>query len=426
MKFESGFARGQVRLTDVIVANDHGTVTGGQAKVAIESALQLKARGLNVCFIAGSGAVDERLLDAGIACHSVQPHDLLSNPSRASAAISGLWNSAAARTLSACIATRDAASTIVHVHGWAKALSPSIGPVVTKADVAHVYTLHEYFLACPNGGFYDYAAGKICTRRPMSVACVTARCDSRAMHHKMWRVARHAGLQHASKMPSELREFIYLSRKQREIMAPHFSPHARWHYLPNAAGSQPPNRTRAEDNDLFLFIGRLSPEKGGVIVAEAAKRAGVKIAFCGAGEEEQAIRRSNPEAVMLGWLSEAELKEWIQRARCLLFPSLWYECHPLVVVDAIRAGLPVLVSQTTLAASIIEDSGAGETIPTGDVGAWSEAMRKLRSPTKVAQLSRAAFAAGRQLLGPEEYADRLIGIYQTVLARRHAPARAQR
>lgn len=33
---------------------------------------------------------------------------------------------------------------------------------------------------------------------------------------------------------------------------------ARWHHLPNPVGPSPDSRIAAEQNDLFLFVGRLS------------------------------------------------------------------------------------------------------------------------------------------------------------------------
>lgn len=405
----------------VIILNDFGWVNGGQSKVAIDSALQLKSRGLDVCFVAGRGPIDERLLDVGVECHVVGRHDILSDPFRARAAASGIWNAAAARSVAACVAARDPKTTIIHVHGWAKALSPSIGRVLARSNAAHVYTLHEYFLGCPNGGFYDYQAGRICSRRALSAACLTTNCDARSAQHKIWRVARHAVLWSAGRMPSGLRELIYLAPEQLEIMRPYVPAEARWHYLPNPAGAQPPQRVASEDNDTFLFVGRLSPEKGGSIVARAAAIAGVPIAFCGDGEERDAILKANPNAQMLGWLTQEELGERMRHARCLVFPSLWYETYGLVVADALRVGLPVLVSRSSVAASLVEQGISGELIQTGDVESWAAAMRRLQSNELVASYSNAAFESGTRLSGHTAYTAKLIDIYRSAIERKHAP-----
>ncbi|MEO7634404.1 MAG: glycosyltransferase, partial [Sphingomicrobium sp.] len=190
----------------VVVVSDHGSVNGGQAKVAIESALGLAARGLDVRFVAGCGPLDARLREAGIECDVVGDHDILSDPNRVRAATAGIWNRRAAEVLAQCLARCDLRSTVIHVHGWAKALSPSIGPVITSSRAAHVYTLHDYSLACPNGGFFDYQANEICTRRALGADCLTTNCDSRSVAHKAWRVARQATLWRAGRWPGALRE----------------------------------------------------------------------------------------------------------------------------------------------------------------------------------------------------------------------------
>src|SRR5215218_1509601 len=200
---------GERQLDTVLVLSDHAHVNGGQAKIAIESALQLKSVGLDVCFVAAVGPVDDRLVAAGIECHALGDHDILSDPNRIRAMRSGIWNFEAGRLVTEWLSQRDLSSTLIHVHGWAKGLSPSIGPVVTRSKAAHVYTLHEYFLACPNGGFYDYGAGEICKRRALGLSCLTTRCDSRSDFHKAWRVARQLVLKTAGTMPAGLREVIY-------------------------------------------------------------------------------------------------------------------------------------------------------------------------------------------------------------------------
>jgi glycosyltransferase involved in cell wall biosynthesis len=415
---------GRNRPSSVIILNDHGWVSGGQAKIAIESALQLKHRGIDVCFIAGVGPVDARLPEAGIECRAVGSADILSDTNRVRAAVHGIWNPSAARVLSQCIAERDPESTVIHVHGWAKSLSPSIGPVVTGSKAAHVYTLHEYFLSCPNGGFYDYQAQSICTRRPLGMDCLTTQCDSRGSHHKMWRVARQAVLWSAGRMPGGLREIIYIAPEQLKILGPSMPAEARWHHLPNPVGQQPEQRIAAERNDTFLFIGRLSPEKGAAVAARAAKIAGVPIALCGDGDQRETVLRANPDAQMPGWLSEDELRDWMSRARCLVFPSLWYECYPLVVADALRAGLPVLVADTSLAASLVENGVAGRHVPAGDVRAWAGAMAACESDELVRNYSEAAFRAGQSLIDDDTYVSRLVDIYADALSRKQTESTA--
>ena len=50
----------------VVIVIDHAHVNGGQAKVAIDSALGLRARGHRVTFFAAVGPADPRLAQAGV------------------------------------------------------------------------------------------------------------------------------------------------------------------------------------------------------------------------------------------------------------------------------------------------------------------------------------------------------------------------
>src|SRR5687768_5851853 len=112
------------QVKTVVVVNDHAFVNGGQAKVAIETALILRLAGFSVYFFSGVGPEDNRLHHAGVHCICLHQHDILTNPARGRAAIDGMWNTAAARTLRGLLSRLDPRTSIVHVHGWAKCLSP--------------------------------------------------------------------------------------------------------------------------------------------------------------------------------------------------------------------------------------------------------------------------------------------------------------
>ena len=401
----------------IVVVNDHAFINGGQAKIAVESARILKKQGLDVTFVAGVGPADPRLAREGIECVVSGEHDILSDPDRLRAARQGLWNGAAARLLAEAIDASDPAATVVHVHGWSKALSPSIGPVVTEGPAAHVYTLHEYFLACPNGGFYDYQANRICTARPLAPKCLATQCDPRNGAHKAWRVARQAVLWKFGRLPSGLREIVYLSPKQLAIMAPHLPRTAHLHHLPNPVEGEDRSRIRAEENSLVLFIGRLSPEKGAEVAAAAARKAGMPIAFAGTGERDKAIQAANADAIMLGWLDADQLECWMARARCVVFPSLWYETYGLVVDEALRRGLPVLVSDSSVASDLVRHGESGLLVEAGTISAWEEALLALADDRTVARMSLAAHAAGMHIPDYTEYSSRLVALYDTILLR---------
>ncbi|MCX7672257.1 MAG: glycosyltransferase [Thiobacillaceae bacterium] len=138
----------------IIIINDVAHVNGGAAKVCIEEAKALAIRGLQVTFFAPCGPVDDDLRAAGVEVICLDQRDVIDEPHRLRALTRGLWNATAARALAAVVTKADRRRTLLHAHSFSRALSPAFGPVFTRSGLAHVYTMHEYFLACPNGGFF--------------------------------------------------------------------------------------------------------------------------------------------------------------------------------------------------------------------------------------------------------------------------------
>ena len=190
----------RMRSPTVVILVDHGFVSGGQSKVAIESALGLALAGATPIFLCARGPVDPRLARAGVETICLDQHDILDNPSRAAAAVQGMWNAKAAAALAELLARLPCENTIVHAHGWAKALSPSIAKPIRASKLPAVYTMHEYFLACPNGGFYNFQKRAVCAMKAMSAPCWATNCDSRNYSFKLWRNARLAVARGAGKL----------------------------------------------------------------------------------------------------------------------------------------------------------------------------------------------------------------------------------
>lgn len=364
------------RLRNVVIVGDHAAITGGQAKVAIDSARLLADAGLTVTFFAACGPADPALIHPDIALHCLDQPDILSDPNRLHASMRGLWNRHAARRLRDLIQQFDPADTVLHCHGYAKALSPAIGPVLAAAPLATVYTMHEYFLACPNGGFYDYRRDQICTRTALGVACLTTNCDARRAAHKAWRVLRQALTWGPGRLPRGLKHVIYISETQRRAMASYLPQSAHLHHVPNPVRTPDLPPIEASKNNAFVFIGRLSREKGGTMFAAAARQLGLPAVFVGDGPERTAILAANPDAQITGWLPPDGVQHRLGQARALVMPSLWYECQPLAALEATARGVPVICGGWNAAAEAIRHGETGVIYDTPTPEALTAALRR--------------------------------------------------
>ena len=402
----------------IVIAIDHASVTGGQAKVALESALGLKRAGFSPIVFAATAPVDPRLAAEGVETICLDQPDLLGAANKLAAAVQGTWNSLAERKLGELLARLPKDRTIVHVHGWAKALSASIARPIARSGLPAVYTMHEYFMFCPNGGFYNFQQNHVCTLEPLSTACWATHCDSRNYPFKLWRSLRHVVMQHIARLPQIFGDFILISDFQRSIVEHRLPSGAKVHNVSNPIDCEKLGRKPAPASGDFLFVGRISPEKGVTLFAEAARKAGVTAVFAGDGPALESLQTRFPEAKFLGWQSPAEVKALMRAARVLAFPSLWYEGQPLTVQEAKAMGTPVIVSDACAGREEVEDGVTGLWFKSADVDSLAAALVRAGDDSLVAAMSRAAydaFWADPPTL--QRHVERLGAVYAEILAR---------
>ncbi|MBV9393434.1 MAG: glycosyltransferase family 4 protein [Methylobacteriaceae bacterium] len=376
----------------IVLCLDHAFVSGGQAKVAFDSAIGLKQEGHRPIVFAAAGPVDERLTAAGVEVVCLGQSDLLGNPSRVAAAVQGTWNKPAAEALARLLSGLPPERTIVHVHGWAKALSPSIAVPIARSGLPAVYTIHEYFLFCPNGGFYNYQRGHTCPLEPLSAACWATHCDSQNYPRKLWRNARLTLARDVAHLPEAFSDYIAISKFQLDVVGRRLAPGTRTHLISNPIDVPDlgPKASPAEGD--VIFVGRISAEKGPFLFAEAARRASIIPTYIGDGPAAADLRARYPEARLLGWQSGLLVREAIRAARALVFPSLWYEGQPLTVLEAKGLGTPVIVADGCAGREEIEDGVSGLWFKAGDADSLATAISAVRDDALVSRLSPAAYA----------------------------------
>jgi colanic acid/amylovoran biosynthesis glycosyltransferase len=136
----------------------------------------------------------------------------------------------------------------------------------------------------------------------------------------------------------------------------------------------------------FVCVGRLSEEKGQLVLLAAARRlrqAGIHFEIVLAGDGpmrsilEEAIRRSGLQnhVTITGWITGEQVKAELIAARALILPS-FMENLPVVIMEAMALGRPVISSQVAGIPELVEPETTGWLVPAGDDVALSEALRK--------------------------------------------------
>jgi len=378
-------------MTTILILSDYAHVKGGDSKVAILSALGLRQAGYRVIFFAGVGPIDERLINAGIETICLYQYDLLSNPNRISAALHGIWNSKSLKTLKKILLKLDQKQTVIHIHSVVKSLSPAVYTLLFKYNFKIVTTLHDYFLACPNGSFFHYGLNQICDIRPLSVKCFQQNCDSRNYGHKLWRFFRTFIQQYVYKVPSKIPFFITLSNLSESILRSYLPSSAYIFRLDNPIdiSKQPPVDIKEEN--LFAYIGRVSKEKGIDLLISIASELNRKVLIFGDGPLYNYYKKIKTEIEFMGWKNSNELQLVYNNLRAIIYPSLWYEVQPLVVLESLAKGVPVVVPDTSAAKELIVNGETGLLFKGGDSLDLLKKLKLLENTKFAQKLGKAAY-----------------------------------
>ena len=395
----------------VVIINDVSQVRGGATNVALHSAALLGDSGIPVTYFTGDHGLhsEPRLRNADVVAVGGE-HILRTALPRA--ALDGLYNVSAEQRLATWIAANDTPGTIYHLHGWSKILSPSVFRALRPVAKRLIVNAHDFFLVCPNGGYFNFRSESPCELRPMSASCLLSSCDRRNYAHKLWRSARQEIRRAVFDLASGARVLAV-----HEGMLPHLErggiPRTQLATLRNPVTPWHPERIEAERNKVFLFVGRLEEDKGADLLLAAARDAKVRVRVIGSGPLEGKLAGNYPEVEFTGWKSANDMPALVRDARALVMPSRYREPFGLVAFEALASGLPVVVSSFAMIADELSEVGAGISCDPYDRGAFSKVLSLLASNDELtASMSGQAYAnAARFSLSPSEWAQRLVSHY---------------
>ena len=129
---------------------------------------------------------------------------------------------------------------------------------------------------------------------------------------------------------------------------------------------------RQGPGEYFMYLGRLSPEKGVATLLEAWKHVKAKLLVIGDGSEASRLRAAAPPNVEFRRTVDPDaVPVLMSRARAVLSPSISHEGAGKVVLEAYAAGVPVLVSRAGGLPEVVDDELTGLVLPPSDPVAWA-------------------------------------------------------
>ncbi len=310
---------------------------------------------------------------------------------------------------------------VVHIHNFHPLLSPSVHVGASRAGAAVIQTLHNFRTVC--AGSLLLREGHICEKciPRSSLWGIYHRCYKSSLPGSistvlMQHVARRQWLknQHVDRLIT-LTEFN--RNKFAEAGFPLEKMVVKPNFLPDFAEQ---TRNRREKRG-FLFVGRLSPEKGvGDILSAWSKLEDLELDIVGDGPQRRELEELRlPNIRFLGHRSPEDVRELMETREALLLPSIWYEGLPMTLVESFRAGLPILCSKIGSLAGLVTPGVNGFHFEPGNPNDIAAVVRRALSvPGLFAQLAKGARRSYEMTYTPQRNLELLTDVYRQALQAR--------
>jgi glycosyltransferase involved in cell wall biosynthesis len=397
-----------------------GLALGGQQERGVNDAYPVSRRTILAIhnYYQQAGGEDE-VYRSEAALLQVRGHSVVryqeENARIASAFATGLtatWSRSSYRGLQA--AARSRQPDLAHFHNTFPLISPSAYYAVKSVGLPVVQTLHNYRLLCPAATFLRN--GTVCE------SCLESRSLLPALRHRCYRgslpgttaiaamLAIHRAVGTWQRMVDV---YIALSEFARRKFIDGGLPPERIAVKPNFLGVDP--GPGDGQGDYALFVGRLSEEKGIRVLARTWQNlTDVPLVVVGGGPLESI---EWPVGVtVLGNQPREKVFSLMRAARVLVFPSIWYECAPMTIMEAMACGLPVIASDLGSIPEFVDNHRTGLLFRPGDA---EDLARQVRWAWEHPEELRAMRTAARREYEQKYTAERnyrlLIDIYEQAI-----------
>jgi glycosyltransferase involved in cell wall biosynthesis len=310
----------------------------------------------------------------------------------------------------------DVKPDIVHAHNVYHHLTPAIFGAIKKKGVPAVMTVHDLKIGCPSklmlapdgvcerckGGKTWNAIGQRCLKDSLALSSIAA--FETTLHRMLGSYKKNVDL------------FILPSHFHTDKLVEWGLPREKTRYLPNAVDvtSMTPDFSPGQR---FVFVGRLSEEKGLLTFVAAVAESGVAATIVGTGPQEEELRalaaRTGADVDFAGYRTGQDLFDIVRSARALVLPSECYENAPVVLLEAYGLGTPVIGSDLGGIPELIVEGETGLLAVAGDVESMAAALMAMdsSSASQLGDMGRAGRTFVETSFTRERYLHDLLAIY---------------
>lgn len=299
---------------------------------------------------------------------------------------------------------------IVHLNNFNFQLTPSVICAVKEYEkksgkkVKIIYTAHDYQLVCPNHMMYDNEEN-ICEKCANGnfLSCAKGRCI-----HSSLAKSIIGSLEGYFWKYNNVYKYIDKIICPSEFMKSKLDINPLFKHKTVAIHNfiEKPEKKDVEKEDYVLYFGRFSKEKGIQTIVDTKN---INFICAGSGPLDEYINQFS-HIKNIGFKSGEELEMLIRKAKCSVYPSIWYENCPFSVMESISLGTPVVGADIGGIPELINNNQNGKLFISGDASSFEEAINQIiNNEETVLDMQQKCFETDFDTI--EQYCDKLLNIY---------------
>ncbi|MCY1216195.1 D-inositol-3-phosphate glycosyltransferase [compost metagenome] len=301
---------------------------------------------------------------------------------------------------------------ILHAHNTFPLISTSVFWSAARHGIPTIQTLHNFRLHCPqamylrDGVICEDCLGKIPWRASMRGCYRGSRLQSSVLAGML---TFHGAI---GTWSDKVTRYIALNDFCRDKLIEGGLPADKIRVKPNFC--EVPHSPQ-QNRKGFLFVGRISHEKGITTLATAASLAPFSIKVIGDGPARDSLN-DVPGLTYLGKLPADAVRQAMGEAEALIMPSTWYEGFPMVIVESFANSLPVIASRLGSMLELVEDGTTGLLFEPGNAKDLAAKVRwAIENPKRMREMGLMARAKYESYYRASINYEQLVGIYREAI-----------
>ncbi len=316
---------------------------------------------------------------------------------------------------------REFKPDIVHIHNLHFAGSASVILAIKKFKIPIVFTLHNYRLLCPSATlFYNGAmfTDSLTQNFPLNAIKKGVYLNSKPL--TFW-LGASLWLHQALGTWQKIDKFIALGQHTKEIFA-----NSKLNSIADKIVIKPnfcfKSIEYSTSGEYYLYVGRLSEEKGVNVLLKAFEENGLPLKIAGTGPMENEVigsAQTHTNIQFVGSVDKEMVNSLMGNAKALIFPSQWYETFGMVIIEAFSAGVPVIASNLGQLKFTVNDQKNGLLFESGNEDDLNKKLYYFESLSseQIKHYKEGAFNSYSEKYSPEINTAALLSIYSNLINR---------